>query len=167
MAFLPMALSMAGSIFGGVAALGQAKYQAQVAKRNAEIATRNGEMAAQTAQIESMRNDREMAALTGTQLAMQGASGLDVLGASQVATRALTRRSRDESAIDIRRKGEADTASYFNQAAGFKGEANAAKSAGIAKMIGGVLDAAGTLAGGSGSGGSLIGGPKSKKAMFG
>lgn len=162
MAFLPAALAIGGSLFSGVSALGQANYQSQVARRNAVIAGQNANLSAQQQQVQSQRQDREMAALEGQQMAAQSASGLDVLGASQLATRATTRRARNEGALDIARQGEARTASYFNQQAGYLGEANAYKSKGISEMIGSVFDAA---AGGinNGVGKSLIGKPKSRR----
>ena len=166
MAFLPVALSVAGTLFEGVSALGQANYKAEVAKRNAEIANRNAELTAQQMQVEGLRQDRDAAALEGQQLAMQGASGLDVLGASQLATRATTRRTRNEGALDIRRQGEAQTSSYRNQAAGYKGEANAAKSAGVSAMIGSVFNAAGAAVDGGVFGDSLIGKAKSRRNKF-
>lgn len=166
MAFLPAALAVGSALFSGVSALGQANYQKQVAQRNAEIANRNSNLAAQQSQVDALRQDREMAALEGQQLAAQGASGLDVLGASQLATRATTRRARNEGALDVRRQGEAQSDSYANQAAGFKGEANAAKSKGISSMIGSVFNAAGAAADGGLFGKSLVGQVKSKRARF-
>lgn len=171
MAFLPAAIAVAGTLFSGAAAMGQANYKAKVAERNAQIARQNAVVTTQQAQVDQMRQDREMAALEGSQLAQQSASGLDVLGHSQLLTRATTRRTRNEGAVDIRRQGEAQTASYYNQAAGFEGQASSAKSAGISSMIGSVFDATSIAAGPKSSGGlglgeSLIGGAKSRRKKF-
>jgi hypothetical protein len=159
-------LPVLAPLFAGVSAMGQANYQAKVAERNAKIAENNANLTAQQAQVDALRQDREFAVLEGQQLAAQSASGLDVLGASQLATRATTRRARAEGATDIRRKGEADTASYFNQAAGYKGEAGAARSAGISSMIGGVFKAASAAVDNGVFGDSLVGKAKSKRNKF-
>jgi cell division protein FtsB len=166
MAFLPMALQIGGAIFSGVSAMGQANYKAKVAERNAQIAERNAHLAAQQAQVDSLRQDREMASLEGSQLATQGASGLDVLGASQLATRATTRRARNEGALDIRRQGEAQSATAFNQQAGYLGDAGAARSAGKSAMIGSIFEAAGAAVDGGMFGDSLIGKAKSRRNKF-
>lgn len=166
MAFLPAALAVGSALFSGIAAMGQANYQAKVAERNATIAGQNANLAAQTAQTEAMRQDREYAALEGQQLAAQSASGLDVLGQSQLRTRATTRRARNEGAIDVRRQGEAETASYFNQQAGYLGDAAASRSAGKSAMIGSVFKAAGAAVDGGAFGSSLIGETKSRRRKF-
>lgn len=146
MAFLAPVLSIAGTLFGGVAALGQANYKSQVAKNNAEIAARNAGLASDAAQIEQMRSDREYAAQRGMLQAQAGASGLDVLGGSQRAVLGLVDRSRAEAATDIRRQGEAQSSDLLAKMAGFKGQANAYKSAGITSLIGAGFEAAGTAA---------------------
>ena len=165
MAFLP-AIAAAAAVLQGVSAFGQAHYQRQVARNNQTIATQNANRTSDAAQVAQLRSDREYAQVTGQQLAAQSASGFDVLGASQIGVRALTAKVRGEAATDIRRKGESDTAGYFNQAAGFAGEANAARAAGISALLATPLNAAGAYAGASKPGGipsSIIGGAKSRK----
>lgn len=162
MAFLPAALAIGGALFSGVSAFGQADYQRQVARRNQQIANDNANLTAQETQINSQMQDRQMAQLSGEQLATQAASGLDVLGQSQLLTRATTRRTRDEGAIRNAQQGAVETNNYFNQAAGFAGQANAAKSAGTAALISSVFKAGSATMDG-GMGGSLIGKPKSRK----
>ena len=165
MAFVP-ALAAAAAVLQGVSAFGQANYQRQVARNNQTIATQNANRASDSAQVAQLRSDREYAQVVGQQLAAQSASGFDVLGASQVGVRALTAKVRGEAATDIRRKGESDTAGYFNQAAGFAGEANAAKARGISALLATPLNAAGAYVGASKDGGvptSIIGGAKSRQ----
>lgn len=145
MAFIPAAIGAIGAIFQGVSAFGQANYQRQVARNNEVIAKQNANRASDAAQIEQMRSDREYASTLGQQLAAQSASGLDVLGVSQLGVRKQTARVGLEAAQDIRRKGESTTAGYFNQAAGYAGDANAAKSSGISSLIGSGFKAAGAL----------------------
>ena len=159
-------IAAAGAVLQGVTAFGQANYQRQVARNNQTIATQNANRASDAAQVAQLRSDREYAATQGAQLAAQSASGLDVLGASQVGVRALTAKVRGEAATDIRRKGESDTASYFNQAAGFAGEANAAKASGIGSLIAIPFNAVGAYTGaGGGVPKSILGSTKRRKSF--
>lgn len=143
MAFLSPILSIGSTLFAGVAALGQANYQSQVAKNNAEIAKRNAGIASEQAQIRQARSDREYAAARGNYLSTVGASGIDPLGGSQQAVLGLIDRNRQEAGIDIRRQGEMQSTDFNNKAAFYKGEANSAKSAGISSLVGSVLKAGG------------------------
>lgn len=163
MAFLPVALTVGSALFSGAAAFGQANYQRQVARRNQQIANDNANVNAEQTQRDSMMQDREMAQFGGQQQALQAASGLDVLGQSQLLTRATTRRTRDEGALNIARKGAAETSNYFNQAASFAGQANSAKSAGITSIVSSVFKAGQAATKNSDGGSSLVGSAKSKK----
>lgn len=141
MAFLAPVLSIAGTLFSGVAALGQANYQAQVARNNAKIADRNANIVSEQAQQAQLRSDRDYAAERGAIMAQQGASGLGVYGTSALAVRELSDRNRRESAVDIRREGEAGSTNFNNEAAGLRGQARAARSSGIASLVGSVIEA--------------------------
>lgn len=147
MAFLAPALMIAGTVFSGVSALGQGLYQSQVAKNNAVIAERNANLASQAAQTQALRSDREYAAQRGMVLAQGSASG--TLGASRDAVLGLVDRNRAEASMDIRTRGGYESEGFNNQAAGFKGQANAAKSAGISSLIGSVFDAGSMALGGT------------------
>lgn len=91
---------------GIVSAITNANYQAKVARNNAAIARANAQAESVASQIEQQRSDVEYAQLRGEQFAAQGASGLDILGASQIATRGTTELTRVMAAEDIRRTGE-------------------------------------------------------------
>lgn len=152
MAFLPAVLpfiAAAGTIFSGVSAFQQGKYQSQVAKNNAKIAQQNAARAADATQQEALRSDREYLAQESQQFAAQSASGLDVLGRSQLMTRANTQRVRGQAASDIRLQGDADVRRLLQDAANFKGEASAAKLEGTTKLIGSVFEAGTSLIGNS------------------
>ncbi len=131
MAFLaPLALPLAigGAAISGIGAFGQSMYQSAVAKNNAKIAEDNAERVGYAAQIEQMRSDREYAAEEGALLATQAASGFDVLGRSQVMSRANLARVRGEAAVDIRQQGLFDVRNLQQEQANFLGEARAAKT---------------------------------------
>ena len=157
MGFLMPVMAIAGTLFQGVAALGQGNYQAQVAKNNATLAERNSNVASEQAQIQQMRSDREYAQQRGMFLADAGASGMDPLGGSQRAVLGLIDRNRGEASVDIRRQGEAQSTDFNNKAAFYKGEAGAAKSAGISSLVGSVFKAGGQAFDAFSSGGAGLG----------
>ncbi len=100
------AVAVGGTVLAGVGQYQQAALQSQIARNNQKTAYANAEAASTAAQQKQVRSDYEYAALLGEQEAAQGASGLDILGASQLRTRALTGRTRGTAAEDIRRAGE-------------------------------------------------------------
>lgn len=156
----PASLLLGGStgLAAGTAIM-NGNYAAAVAKNNAKIEEQNAARISEAAQLEQMRSDQDFAALAAEQLAAQGASGFDILGASQTRSRMLTRRTRDRQAVDIRREGEAGSQQALQEAANYRGEAKHAKTQGYLEAAGHVLDAASTFAGGGS--GSFI--PRRKK----
>jgi len=155
MAFLPVALALASTAISGWSSFAQSNYQAQVAKNNAKIAEDNANRASYASQIEQMRSDREYRAEEATQLASQAASGLDVLGRSQIASRSNLARVRGEQALDIRNQGLFDVRNFQQQQANFLGEARAANTA---KWMGLASTA-------SDIGGTIVKSPQGKKAI--
>lgn len=127
--FLPLALSVAGTAISGFSQFQQAQYQSAVAKNNAKIAKQNADRLSYATQIEQMRSDREYAQQSSSLLASQAASGFDVLGRSQLASRNNLARVRGEQAEDIRLEGLADVRNMLQESANFLGEARAQKTA--------------------------------------
>lgn len=128
MAFAPMALMAAGTLVQGISQFQQGMYQSAVAKNNAKIAGENANRASYASQVEQMRSDREYRAAEGTMVATQAASGLDVLGHSQIMSRANIDRVRGEQAIDIRQQGLYEVRNLQQEQANFLGEARAQKT---------------------------------------
>lgn len=145
----------------GLSSFQQASYQAQVARNNAKIAEENANREATRAQQEQLRSDREFRALGAEQIAAQSVSGLDVDSPSALLVRESTRRVRGEQALDIRRAGESATARLFQDAANFKGEANAAEAEAFNAILGTVAGIGSDIASGGSS--SLIGGSRSTR----
>lgn len=146
MAFLaPIALPLmiAGSALQGFSSFSQSMYQSAVAKKNAKIVEDNSERVGYAAQIEQLRSDREYAAERGTLLATQAASGFDVLGRSQVMSRANLERVRGEAALDIRQQGLFDVRNLQQEQANFLGEARAAKTQAFMALASTAFDIAG------------------------
>jgi hypothetical protein len=163
MAFLPVALAVAGTAIQGISQFQQANYQAQVAKNNAKIAGENADRASYASQIDQMRSDREYQAQEGALAASQAASGLDVLGASQISSRANLARVRGEQALDIRNQGLFNVRNFQQEQANYLGEARAQKTAAWMGLAATAFDIGGTIAKspqGSKAIHSLIGGTK-------
>lgn len=118
------AASVGGALVSGISAISQANYQSAVARNNAEIARQNAARASDAAQIEQQRSDQQYAAAGAQALAEQSASGLDVLGGSQLRVRNQFGRVRMQAAQDIRRQGETTTQNFQNDAANYDAAAS-------------------------------------------
>lgn len=121
-------LAIAGTAIQGFSSFQQAQYQSAVAKNNAKIAKQNADRAGYASQIEQMRSDREFQAHESALLATQAASGFDVLGRSQLASRTNLSRVRGEQALDIRTQGLFDVRNLQQEEANFLGESRAMKT---------------------------------------
>lgn len=129
--------STAVSVLGAVQ---NGNYQAAVAKNNAEIADRNAAAEADRSQREQIRSDRDYAAAVGEQMALQGASGLDVLGRTQLATRSVTAATGREAAKDIRISGQNTAQRFLQDSANFRAEASQAKKQAMFSVAGSLMD---------------------------
>lgn len=146
MAFLPLALTVASTAISGYSQFQQSMYQSAVAKNNAKIASQNADRASYAAQINQMRSDREYAQQESAQLAAQSASGLDVLGRSQVMSRVAFASVRDQEAQDIRDKGLFDVRNFQQEQANYLGEARAQKTQAWMGLVSTAFDIGGAVA---------------------
>ena len=128
MAFLPLAVAVGGEVIQGISSFQQSAYQAAVAKNNAKIAGQNADRADYASQIDQMRSDREYRAQESTLFASQAASGLDVLGGSQIAARRTLAATRGERALDINAQGLQQIRNFQQQQANYIGEQRAANT---------------------------------------
>lgn len=166
MAFLPAALAAASAVAGGVSEFSAGQYQAAIAKRNAEIATQNAGKISDAAQMKAQLSDREGAALEGSQLADQGASGLT--GASQYFLRQQTADSYAQDRTNITLEGLAGSREQLQQAANYRAAASQARTQAWFGLAKGLLSAGDAAAGGGRSGGvSLLGSAKSSTSAVG
>jgi hypothetical protein len=143
------AVSVGSAVVGGVAAVGQARYQSQVAKNNATIATQNAERTRFETQVANQQQDQEARADIGALLAQGGASGL-ALG---VGSMGLRRKSAEQLAARDRAytdyAGETRAAGFDQQASDFSAEAASANRAGIFGAVGAGLDIKSSLVSGA------------------
>jgi len=159
MAFFPAALAVAGAVAGGVSAFSAGQYQAAIAARNAEIAKANAGKASDAAQIKAQESDREGAALLGSQLADQGASGLT--GASQYFLRAQTESTLARERTNITLEGLAGSRQQLQDAANYTAAASQARTQAWFGLGQGLIKAGSAAYGGGPGSGSLLGGSKS------
>lgn len=148
--FLTSGVGMAAvtGLTAGVSALSsiqQGNYQAAVARNNARIAEENAARISEASQREGMRSDQDYRALLAEQLAIQGASGLDILGRSQVAARQLTQRTGRRAAKDISDEGTAEARRSLQEAANFRSEGKQAKTQGYISAAGSLLQGASNI----------------------
>lgn len=144
----PAVLGAAGSVYGGMSAMSQANYQAEVAKNNAKIAEQNASRALVRGGIEAQLKDAEFAQLIGQQGSEQAASGVTVSGRSALRARNATRLIAAGDRQSIRENANLETYNYKVDATNMLAEAKNRKMEGKAAMIGGLFGAAGSLAGG-------------------
>ncbi len=143
---LATSLAVGSAALTGLSGFQQGMYQSAVAKNNAQIAADNAKKESDRAQVEQIRADRESAELIGTQEAIQGSSGLNLLGRSALLTRANARRVGRETALDIREQGVANTRNFIQKSAEFRGEAKQAKIGAFMSLAEGALEAGAAFA---------------------
>lgn len=153
---LPTILGAGSAAVAGISSLQNGNYQAAVARNNAMIAERNAASASEASQKEAARSDKEYAALLGEETAAQGASGLDLLGRTQVMTREAQARVGADQAVDIRDRGLNESRKFLQDAADFRAAGKQAKTQGIIGAVGAGLQAGQAIADHFGSTKSLV-----------
>lgn len=142
-------LGAGSGLLGTISAVGQARYQAQVAANNQRIAEENARRASDQAQQQQLEADRETAAFIGAQESIQGASGLSIGGASQLRTRRSVQRLGRSDAINIRQQGNSTIQQFLQEAENYRAEAKNAKAQIPGIILGGALNMASSLVGGA------------------
>lgn len=139
-------ISALGSAVGAMSAVSQAQYQAQVAKNNSVVAANNAQIASEQSQREQQSNDEKTAALVGSQIAIQSASGLDAGRGSTLRVRQSTQRLGRRNALNIRQQGTYDVQNFMQQSENFKAESAAQSNNATGAAIAGVIDVASAMA---------------------
>lgn len=147
-------VSAAGAVMQGQAAQQQADYQSAVARNNQQIANNYATMEMQKGAADAENQDRKTRAVVGNQLAVEGASGLDVNSGSLVDIR--------QSSAEL---GKLDSLTTFNnaeksaygdkvKATNFAADAQLATMKGDNAMLAGYIGAGSSLLGAASSFGS-------------
>jgi hypothetical protein len=131
-------VSIMGSMQQASAAESSAKYQAQVARNNQIIAEQNASYARQVGQAETETSGMKTAAIVGSEVAAQGASGLDPTTGSPVDVVRGTREVGRFDTLNLVRNAELRARGFdieaANQGASSKLYDATAKQAGIAGL---------------------------------
>jgi hypothetical protein len=131
-------VSIMGSMQQASAAESSAKYQAQVARNNQIIAEQNASYARQVGQAETETSGMKTAAMVGSAVAAQGASGLDAASGSPVDVVRGTREIGRFDTLNLVRNAELRARGFdieaSNQGATAKLSDATAKQAGVAGL---------------------------------
>ncbi len=141
--------SAAGTVYSGMAANSQGKYEQQVNEQNATLERRKIGDAQERGAIDQMRRYRESAAAIGRQRANAGAAGLDADFGSILAGVEDTQMIADEDVYTIGRNTTREIEGYDINAANYVSGGRAARSRGKSALIGSYIGATGTLLGGA------------------
>lgn len=147
MAVIPMIISAAAAVAGGVAASNAAEYQSKVAQQNAQIAEQKKQMELQAGADQASKAAMQEKAQAGSIKAAQAAGGLDVNSGSTVGVQTGQAQvsMMDQLAIasDTKKKAwgqDISATSFRNQSKLYSMEASNS-------LIVGGLKAAGSMAG--------------------
>jgi hypothetical protein len=153
-------LGLIGSLVSGVVGfVGQmqqasaqadaAKYQAAVARNNQIIAQQNASYATQAGAVESQARDRRNAAVAGSILAAQGASGVDIESTTSREVRESQAQLGRLDTQTIMQRALLQSRSYTAEAANQGAEAQLATQRASSATTGGLFGGLGSLLGGA------------------
>ena len=142
---LARVIGAAGTLMQGMAANSAAKAQAAAANQNA----RNAEAQAHDAIVrggqEELRLRRQMAQLQGTQRSALAASGMDIDSGSALDVQDASMPEGEQDAAAIRFNAAREGWGHQVQAANYRNEASAARSAGRNALFGSIVGAGTSL----------------------
>lgn len=150
-------LGAAGALMGGVSAMGQANYQASIAKQNAAAAQAQAGMDLRAGQTAESEGKLKVGATVGAQRAAQAANGVDV-GVGSAAQ--IQQSTRDQGTFDAAiTRYNAERAAYGQnvQATSDLAQAKMDKASGRNALIGSFIGAASSTLGGLGKVASYAG----------
>lgn len=139
----------AGSLFSGMQANAQGKYESQLARRNAAMEVESAHESYEAGKDERRDFWRKVGATKGQQIASMAANGIDI----GFGTAGLVQRDTEElSAEDARRlyrNIEERTRGHHINASNYVAEAKAAKSRGKAALVSGAIGGVASVLGGA------------------
>ena len=142
-------VSAAGTMYTGMAANAQGKYEQQVAEQNATLERAKVGDAKERGAIDRMRRYREASQAIGRSRANAGAGGLDTGFGSVFNNELDTGRIAAEDVETIGKNTTREIEGYDINAANFVSQGRAARSKGKSALIGSAFSATSTLMGGA------------------
>lgn len=153
-----LAIAATSAIVGGVGAVYTAsansaasKYNAQISTMNAELSRRRAKDALARGAAAEQQKRLEVAQLKGRQLAAAAANGVDVGFGSPLDAMIDTAALGELDALTIRRNAARESYDYEVQAVNGMADASLQNMNSRSQLIGGYLDAGGTVLGGLGN----------------
>ncbi|UUL83449.1 hypothetical protein [Sphingomonas qomolangmaensis] len=138
------------SVSGTVATVGnvqQARYRAAVADRNAALEQESARDALARGRTEEERSQRQTASTMGAQRAAMAANGIDLTFGSAASFVADTARVGQQDAATIRENATREARGMEREAANYRGEASAQRSAATGAAISGAFGVASSALG--------------------
>lgn len=145
------AIGAGSSIIGGIAAQGQANYEAGIASNNAIYAQRAATQAQAAGDKAYVQQQQGLAQAKGQQIAAMAANGVDLSSGSALDVQKDTSVLGAADGQNVRDQTAQRVQGYQIDASNYTAEAAADRSKGQGALIGGVLGGASTLLGGIGS----------------
>lgn len=142
-------LMAASTGVGALQANAQAQYRAKIADRNAALEREAGVQARQSLRDEAIAKYREIAKIKGQQRVAAGANGVAIDFGTAGDVQADTQAMGSEDVSRIYQRGNQAMRGHDIGASNYQAEANAARSAGKAALVKGVLDMGSTVLGGA------------------
>lgn len=142
-------LMAASTGVGALQANAQAQYRAKIADRNAALEREAGVQARQSLRDEALAKYREIAKIKGQQRVAAGANGVAIDFGTAGDVQADTQAMGSEDVSRIYQRGNQAMRGHDIGASNYQAEANAARSAGKAALVKGVLDMGSTVLGGA------------------
>ncbi|MCC4252228.1 hypothetical protein LL251_07310 [Sphingobium naphthae] len=143
------AVTAVGTVYGGMAAQAQGKYEQRVAEQNARLAGEAARREQDNTRDALLSHYRQVAQLEGQQRVAMAAGGLDVNFGNAADLTADTHMLAQEDARRIYEQGAENVRGYNIEGMNYQSQGRAARSRGNAAFVGSLFSAAGTALGGA------------------
>jgi|GEM_PF-2661787 len=154
-AMLGTLISAGSSIMGGIASSNAADYQAQIARNNAVVAQQNAQWTSQAGTIQATNVGLKSREEIAQYKAGTAAKGIDVNTGSVKDVEAGATQNANTNVQTTQSNAEKQAYGYITQQKSYLDQASALESQASFDIFGGILGAAGSLAGGIGNFGSM------------
>jgi hypothetical protein len=145
LAIASSAMSAGGSLYGGLQANAQGKYESNVAKRNAAMEVEAAHESVEIGKGERRDYWRKVGNVKGEQIAAMAANGIDVGYGTAARLQEDTQSLANEDAENLYRNIGERTRGHHITATNYVMEAKAARQKGKAALVGSVISAGGSL----------------------
>lgn len=142
-------VSSVGSVYGGLQAQAQGRYQERVAEQNAKLSAEAANQETENTQQAALQHYRKLAALQGQQRVQLAAGGLDVNFGNAADLAADTEMLGREDARRIYDQGSQNVRGFDIEGRNYRSQGQAARQQGNGAMVGSLFSAAGTALGGA------------------